>query len=134
MQINQHERIHSFIVSNIFLVCPMPGCKKIRSFYLKADFIANKFELDDIFEDHFLKELKNTSKFSITTIRTINFGQCYSIQALKNISGLEFEDCIKFRKEFDVYLLVHTEGNTITLPREKNMNYMKIASKKFLLP
>jgi len=104
-------KISNFLGMFLFLVCPMPGYKKIGTFYREEDFHENTFELEDIFADSFLAKLKNTSNFSIKTIRTIVYGRCYTIQILQKISGLEVEDCLKFKREFDVNLLVHTEGS-----------------------
>jgi hypothetical protein len=95
----------------MFLVCPMPGYKRIGLSYLEADYNANSFELEDIFADTFLKKLKNTSAYAIKTTHTILYGRCYTLQVLQKLSGLEPEDCIQLKREFDVSLLVHIEGN-----------------------
>ena len=97
----------------IVLVCPMSGFKKQGTFYFDTEFIANTFELEDIFADSFVEVLKNSSQFFIKTIHSILHGRCYALFNQQKIPVFEVDNYIKLKRDFDIILYIHTYGNII---------------------
>ena len=97
-------------IIHVITVCPLPAFKQKGLFYLENEFRANTFEVEDIFTTSFLEELKNTSKYNVKTLTSVVFGRCYSLYNQQEIPVFELGNLIKFRRDNDINLYIHTPG------------------------
>ncbi len=106
----------SFLICGAKISYRIFACKMLMKltagfFYSRKDFDEQTFSLDDIFHSQTVKELNNSSMFSVKTIHSIFYGKCYSISRLEKIAAFDFHVFFKFKTSFDVNLYVHTQGN-----------------------
>jgi hypothetical protein len=113
---NLQSQLLSFVIFGAKILYKIFACKMLMKliagfFYSRKDFEEQTFSLDDIFDNQTVKELTNSSLFSVKTIHSIFYGKCYSISKLEKIAAFDFYVFFKFKTSFDVNLYVHTQGN-----------------------
>jgi hypothetical protein len=69
-----------------FTFCPWPVYKSKGLHYNPDDFKKNTFNLEEIFYDYTLDDLKNSSLYSVNETWSIQYGRCHTINYKVNLS------------------------------------------------
>jgi hypothetical protein len=91
-----------------FTICPGKGFKAYGYAFTEDQYEANTYQMEEIFTNNTLLDLRNVSKYSIKTIRSQYHGQCYTIQKLEEVTTSADYSCkLMFKKGMDIDFYPH---------------------------
>jgi hypothetical protein len=89
-------------------ICPGKGFKAYGYAFTEDEYEANTYQMEEIFTNNTLIDLRNVSKYSIKTMRSQYLGQCYTIQKLEEVTTSADYSCkLMFKKVMDIAFYLH---------------------------
>jgi hypothetical protein len=95
-------------------LCPIKAFKQWGMYYEEKSYLENTFQLEDIFHNKTLQQIKNKTNFLMKEIHTLYLGTCYSLCALTYFGAKE-EIRIRLRYQGDIRIVVHGIGEEFWL-------------------
>jgi hypothetical protein len=89
-------------------VCAMSGFRNRGFYYLNQDYIENTYDIGDFFINQTLLEIKNSSKYSLTEVRSMFLGRCYKICDVEEFGSFTIWE---FKTELNYKLFFHNDGD-----------------------
>ncbi len=86
----------------------MAGYKRRGFYYSTKEFLENTFELEDIFHNKSIPELRNASLYSLTEVWSVYLGRCYTICYLPKVKYLINKLFLK--QTLDLKMYIHNYG------------------------
>jgi hypothetical protein len=78
------------------------------------DFVDHSFQMEDIFFQQTIDNLKNESKFILRKVRSELLGQCFTVQNIEKMGENQYDQYVLKRK-VDITLFVHELGDEFWL-------------------
>ena len=75
---HNHDQLHLPAIT----FCPGVAFKNKGPFYNENDFVANAYDLSDIFLEKTVKKIKNSHQYEVKEVRNVLQGRCYTISIL----------------------------------------------------
>jgi hypothetical protein len=63
----------------------LPAYRSKGFYYTNRSFVENTFNIEDIFDEQTLKELRNKTLYHVTETNSLFYGRCFTICHLKQV-------------------------------------------------